>query len=594
MPLDHASPLCDDRRMTALRIALVPAALLLGWLAYRQQLDNIVGNTSTRALGTLAYAWAFVAAGLVAWTRRAGHRLGPMLVVVGFAMLLRPIRYSFDPLAFTAFYGLGDLAYALFAHAVLAYPTGHVTDRLERTFLKVVYPVVLLFPFSVLLFYDGSAPLRYFDPRPHESLLVASGKAELVLRLQQTYAVVAYGLLAGAFIALLVRRLVRASERTRRILAPLLVAAVVIALRAVFDSVATFTVRPPDWVANNLFWWQVAGLIAVPLALLAGLLRARLARLTVAGLVVDLEDTPPQGIRDALARALDDESLEVCFWLPEQGEFVDADGVPVTLPEESESRAVTRLEHDGHVLAALVHDASLRDEPKLVEAAGAAARLALENARLHAEVQAQLANVRDSRARIVAAGDEQRRRIERDLHDGAQSRLVALALELKQAQRGVADPEVEKLLASTAAELQDAVQQLRELAQGIHPPLLVQSGLAVALEALADRTSVPVSLSAGSERYPPEVESTAYFVASEALANVAKHAHASQVRIETRRANGTLLVEVADDGVGGATPDGGSGLRGLADRVEAQGGRLTVVSPPGGGTRVLGEIPCGS
>jgi signal transduction histidine kinase len=510
-------------------------------------------------------------------------------------MLLRPLRYSFDPLTFTVFYGLGDLAYALFAHAVLAYPTGRVTDRLERAFLMVVYPVVLLFPFAVLLLYDGSAPLRYFDPRPHKSLLLVSGNAELVLRLQQTYAVVAYGLLAAAFIALLVRRLVRASERTRRILAPLLVAAVVIALRAVFDSVATFTVRPPDWVANNLFWWQVAGLIAVPLALLAGLLRARLARLTVAGLVVDLEDTPPQGIREALARALDDESLEVAFWLPEQGEFVDAEGVPVTLPEESESRAVTRLEHDGRVLAALVHDASLRDEPKLVEAAGAAARLALENARLHAEVQAQLADVRDSRARIVAAGDEQRRRIERDLHDGAQSRLVALALELKHAQqRGVADPEVEQLLASTAAELQDAVQQLRELAQGIHPPLLVQGGLAVALEALADRAPVPCSLSSGPERYTPEVESTAYFVASEALANVAKHAHASRVRIETRRKNGTLLVEVEDDGVGGATPDGGSGLRGLADRVEAQGGRLTVFSPPGGGTHVLGEIPCAS
>ena len=578
--------------MKAVRLALVPAALVLGWVAFQQQVDNILGNTAIRALGTLAYAWAFVAAGLVAWSRRPGHRLGPMLVIVGFAMLLRQLRYSFDPLLFTVFYGLGDLPYALFAHAVLMYPTGRVTDRLERRFLKVVYPVVLLFPLMVLLVYDASAPLRYFDPRMHESLLLLTGNAEAALRLQQIYAVLAYGLLALAFIALLLRRLVRATERTRRILSPLLVAAVVTAMRAVFDAVLTFTDDPPSWVANNLFWWLVAGLTAVPLALLAGLLRAQLARLTVAGLVVDLEDTPPQGIRDALARALDDDSLEVAFWLPDQSEFVDADGLPVTLPEESETRAVTRLEHDGRMLAVLVHDASLRDEPELVEAAGAAARLALENARLHAEVQAQLANVRDSRARIVAAGDEQRRRIERDLHDGAQSRLVALALELKQAQRGVADPEVERLLASTAAELQDAVQQLRELAQGIHPPLLVQSGLAVALEALADRSPVPVTVTVGAERYPPEIEATAYFVASEALTNVVKHAHARCVRIEARRENGQLVVVIEDDGVGGASPDGGSGLRGLADRVEAQGGRLTVESARGAGTRVLGEIPC--
>ena len=580
--------------MKVLRLALIPAALVLGWVAYQQQVDNILGNTGIRALGTLAYAWAFVAAGLVAWSRRPGHRLGPMMVVVGFAMLLRQLRYSFDPLLFTVFYGLGDLPYALFTHAVLLYPTGRVTDRLERRFLKVVYPVVLLFPLVVLLVYDASAPLRYFDPRAHESLLLVTGNAEAALRLQQVYAVIAYGVLALAFIALLVRRIVRATERTRRILSPLLVAAAVTALRAVFDSVLTFTERPPEWVMDNLFWWQVAGLTAVPLALLAGLLRAQLARLTVAGLVVDLEDTPPQGIRDALARALDDDSLELAFWLSEQGEFVDADGLPVTLPDESDSRAVTRLEHDGHILAVLVHDASLRDEPKLVEAAGAAARLALENARLHAEVQAQLANVRDSRARIVAAGDEQRRRIERDLHDGAQSRLVALALELKQAQRGVADPEIERLLASTADELQDAVQQLRELAQGIHPPLLVQSGLAVALAALADRAPVPVTVAAGSERYPAELEATAYFVASEALANVAKHAHASRVRVEARRENGKLVIEIEDDGVGGASPGDGSGLRGLADRVEAQGGRLIVESPPGGGTRVLGEIPCAS
>jgi signal transduction histidine kinase len=579
--------------MKAVRIGLALAALVLGYLAYQAQVDNIVFTTPIRSLATLAYAWTFVGAGLVAWALRKGHRLGPMLVIVGFAILLRQFRYSFDPLAFTTFYLLGDVAYALFTHAVLAYPTGRVTDRLERTYLRVTYPVVVAFPLAILLVYDGTRRLSQFDPRPHESLLLVSGSPGAVERLEQAYAVVAYGLLAATFIALVLRRLVRATPRTRRILAPLLVAAVVAALRAVFESVVTFTAQPPAFVTDNLFWWQVVGLVAVPLALLGGLLRARLARLTVAGLVVDLEDTPPHGIRDALARALDDPSLEVAFWLPERGEFVDAGGRTVTLPEEGESRAVTRLEHDGHLLAALVHDPSLREEPKLVQAAGAAAQLALENARLQAEVKSQLAKVQESRARIVSAGDEQRRRIERDLHDGAQSRLVALALELKRAQRSAADPELERLLASTAEELQGAVQQLRELAQGIHPPLLVQGGLAVALEALVDRAPVPVTVEAAPDRYPPEIEATAYFVASEALANVAKHAQASRVRIEARGRDGMLVVAVEDDGIGGARLDG-SGLRGLADRVEAQGGRLEVESPPGGGTRLLGEIPCGS
>ena len=584
--------------MTALRIALIPAALVLGVVAYRTQLDGILGNTSTRSLATLAYAWAFVAAGLVAWARREGHRLGPMLVLVGFAMLLRQLRYSFDPLTFTVSYGLGDLPYALFTHAVLMYPTGRVTDRLERAFLWLVYPIVVLFPTAILLFYEQTEPgverLRYFDIRPHESVIAVSRQPDLVSALQQVYAVIAYGLLGIAFIALLLRRIVRATERTRRILSPLLLAAVVTALRAVFDSILTFTARPPEWVADNLFWWQVAGLTAVPLALLWGLLRARLARLTVAGLVVDLEDTPPRGIRDALARALDDPSLEVAFWLPERSEFVDADGRPVALPEDGAERAVTRLEHDGHTLAALVHDASLREEPQLVKAAGAAARMALENARLHAEVQSQLSKVQESRARIVAAGDEQRRRIERDLHDGAQSRLVALAMELNRAQRHVRDPELERLLAATSAELQGTVQELRELTQGLHPPLLVQSGLRVALAALADRAAVPVTVEVDGDRLPPDVEATAYFLASEALANVAKHARASRVRVEAHAENGTLVVAVEDDGIGGADADRGSGLRGLADRIEARGGRLTVSSPPGGGTRVTGEIPCAS
>jgi signal transduction histidine kinase len=592
--VEAAARLCDDLRMSALRVALVLAGIALGYLAYQAQVDNLISTTPVRSLATLAYAWAFLAAGLAAWTRRPANRLGPLLIVVGLAMLLRQFRYSQDPLAFTTFFLLGELPYALFVNAVLAYPSGRVTDRLERVFLRVTYAAVIAFPLAILFFYDGTKRLRYFDPRPRESLLLVHGDADVVKALQSTYAVLVYGVIASTFIALIVRRLVQATPRTRRMLTPLLLAAVVAALRAVFDGVLTFAARPPAIVYDNLFWWQVAGLVAVPITLLAGLLRSRLAQGTVADLVVHLERTPPTGIRDELAEALDDQSLDVLFWLPELGEYVDAHGEPAGLPEGDPARAVTRLDHDGEPLAALVHDPSLLEEPELVAAAGAAARLALVNARLHAEVQAQLDQVKESRARIVSAGDEQRRRIERDLHDGAQVRLLALAAELKRTQRGVQDPELEQLLHSTAAGLQSVAREVRDIAHGIHPPLLVQAGLSVALAALADGAPLPVSVSAEPGRFDPEVEVTAYFVASEGLANVAKHAHASRARIDARVVDGTLVVSVEDDGVGGATADGGSGFRGLSDRLEARGGRLTVESPPGAGTRLTGEIPCAS
>jgi signal transduction histidine kinase len=202
--------------------------------------------------------------------------------------------------------------------------------------------------------------------------------------------------------------------------------------------------------------------------------------------------------------------------------------------------------------------------------------------------------VKKSRARIASAADEERRRIERDLHDGAQQRLVAIALEIKRAQRDQEDPNVDRLLESLADELQVAVEELREIARGIHPGILTQGSLAVALDSLASRAPIPVSVEAEVELLPNEVEAVAYFVVSEALTNIAKHAHASAASVTASVVNGNLVIEVRDNGMGGARTDGdGTGLRGLADRVEAHGGRLRVESPPGGGTRIVGEIPCG-
>jgi signal transduction histidine kinase len=568
-------------------IGLVVAAVVLGVVGYELRVDNVafaVGN----AAASVAVSWAYVAAGLVAWTLRPTNRMGPLMVALGFSLLVGALQYGESEWVFTVGFLLGDLNLALFAHAVLAYPSGRLLDRAERVFVVVGYVVALGFHSVLLLVF----------PDPTRSPLTIDPDPELFDELRKTYTVVAYGVLAAVFVLLVVRRLVRATPRARRVLAPLWLAAVVAAFRAIAECVTTFVDVSPS-TDDALFWWQFVGRIALPGALLAGVLAAQLAHAHVSDLVRELDRVPPRELRAALAKAVDDPSLEIAFWLPDRRCFADADGRPVDLPADGPRRAVTTLEEsDGEPLAALVHDPSLRDNPELIEAVGAAARLALENARLQAELKAQLTRVQESRVRIVAAGDEQRRRIERDLHDGAQQRLVALALELRAAQMRLGtrlDPDTETVLEGAVGELQQAVTELRELAAGVHPAVLTEDGLEAALESLAHRTPVPVEVTTAlAARPPPEIEAAAYFVACEALANAVKHAAASSVTISAVSRNGSLVIEVSDDGVGGADMRRGSGLRGLADRVEAHGGSLRVESAPGSGTRVVGELPCAS
>jgi signal transduction histidine kinase len=213
--------------------------------------------------------------------------------------------------------------------------------------------------------------------------------------------------------------------------------------------------------------------------------------------------------------------------------------------------------------------------------------------RLDAELRDRLVELRASRARLVEAGDAARRRLERDLHDGAQARLVALGLLLGRARvRAAADPDLEALLVHAVDELHAGLDELRELARGIHPAVLSDRGLEPALHSLADRATVPVTVDAPVRRLAAAVESAAYFVASEGLQNVAKYAHATCARVTVRHAGGRLRVEVADDGIGGADAGRGSGLRGLADRLAALDGTLAVDSPSGRGTRLRAEIPC--
>jgi signal transduction histidine kinase len=549
---------------------------------------------------SVAISWAFLAAGVVGLLRRPESRLGWLMVVVAFALLLRKLEYSGSPAVFTFGFAIGQLFVPSFVHAVLGYPNGSV-GRLEKRLVVSAYAVALALPVVSLLFYDPrrSCVFRcgHSDRVRPESLLLVRADGRVFDALSLTVQIALYGVLAVVFIGLIVRKLVLETPHARRLRAPLAIAGVAAGLRAISQLVFAF-VAHSSLIGVVLFAGEEAVQIAVPAALVGGLLRGRLARANVADLVRDLERTPPEQLESLLARVLHDRSLRLGFWVPTQRAYVDAAGEPFDLPLDGVRRAVTRLDQAGEPMAVLVYDPALRDqEGRLIEAVCAAARLALGNARLHAELRAQLAKVRESRARIVAAADAERLRIERDLHDGAQQRLVALALDLRVAQRKLADagPEVEHVLATAVESLQGAIEELRELARGVHPAILSEEGLGPALRSLASRAGLPVTVVASPDtRLPQQLESAAYFVAAEALTNALKHSSATAVTIGAWQENGTLRVEVADDGVGGADAGKGTGLRGLVDRVEAHGGRLFVESRAGAGTKVIGELPCAS
>jgi signal transduction histidine kinase len=326
----------------------------------------------------------------------------------------------------------------------------------------------------------------------------------------------------------------------------------------------------------------------------SGVLRSRLARAGLAELFRDLRTLRGGALRRALASTLGDPELVVAYRSEHGSGHVDADGVPVSLPPLAADRAVAPIEVNGEDLAVLVYDAALDDDPELVDAVCAATAIAVEHERLQAQSHARLAELQASRQRIVAAGDAERRRLERDLHDGAQQRLVALGIQLRLVQSQIRrDPSAaEAMVISATDELTQSLSELRELARGIHPAVLAH-GLPAALDALATRSPLPTDVLCDiSGRLPEAVELALYFVACEALANVAKYASATAASVRLWRTKGGVAIEIADNGLGGADPKRGSGLRGLEDRVEALGGLLVMTSPPGEGTVVTAEVPC--
>jgi signal transduction histidine kinase len=338
-------------------------------------------------------------------------------------------------------------------------------------------------------------------------------------------------------------------------------------------------------------------LLAVPAAVLTIAVLEALGR-AMSGLchaLLHSRRAPGGPVREMLAESLGDRTLSIAYWLPDRQTFVDEAGRPVELPDPGSGRAWTAVERNGVRVAAIVHDAALDTGPELVQAAAAAAALALDNERLKADLRARVEELRVSRVRIVEAGDTARRRLERDLHDGAQQQLVSLALDLRLLKARLRDTEAEPLVDALAEKLAVALGELRELARGIHPAILTDRGLGPAIEALASRVPVPVTSEVSvHDRLSAPIEAAAYFVVAEALTNIVKYARATKAHVEIRRESDVVTVTVVDDGVGGARIGAGTGLRGLQDRLAALDGTLRVDTAPSGGTRLRADIPCGA
>jgi signal transduction histidine kinase len=525
--------------------------------------------------------WSFVGTGMYARKRRPESRFGDLMIVLGFAWFLGPLAASDSPLLFTLGIPLGSLWGAVLAHVLLSFPSGHLESRASRALVIAAYVLVPLLPVPGMLFTDGSDLVQCSDACP-ENLLQVESDEQLGLALLSAGAAVLM-ILSLLAIGLLVARWRRAGRSERRSLAPLFGAGLV-TLAFVFAFAATGIPA-----LNTLTFVSFA---VTPFAFLAGLARADVVQARgVRSLVARLADLPePADLRGALAAALGDPTLRLAYWVPEQRRYVDEHGAVVELPQG----AATEIERDGRRIAAIIHDPALAQDRETVRAAGAATALLLENQRLAAELRASLRDLRASRERLVEAGDAERRRLERNLHDGAQARLVALALALNLGRRRLPDgSEAAALIDASIDELKQSLDELRELARGIHPAVLTERGLEPALRSLAARSPVPVELegTAGG-RLPAAVETAAYFVVSEGLTNVAKYAQAGHAIVRIGRTDGHLTVEVADDGIGGAAASTGSGLHGLADRVAALDGALQVASPPGGGTRLRVDLPC--
>jgi signal transduction histidine kinase len=525
-----------------------------------------------------AYGLLYVAAGLFAWARRPSNRMGALILAGGFVWIASGLPNTGLPALIAVGLVVATVPLAIVVHLLHAFPSGRLRGRASRLAVIAGYFVVFVLQAPVYLFGQGAeGPTTVLQIADRHDLAhlgdwvqSISGAAVMV-----------------ATAAILFARLRRAEPAKRRVMAPLVAYGILAVLFVPIGSVVVTNWFPEHGL--ELAVAQLTVMAGVPIAFVAAVLSGGFARtedVQELGALLSAEEGRP-ALRAALRQVLGDDSLELLFRVAEPPRWVDRDGASVELPEAGPERAVSEVRLGDRLVGAIVYDATLIADHELVADAARVTALALDNERLTAELLASREGLRVSRARLVEATDAERRRIARDLHDGLQTRLVLLAM---QAGNAAADGD-------TAAQLSDGLQkaiaELRELVEGVVPSSLTERGLYAATVELTDRMPIPVELD--FEPLPGElpigVETAGYFVVSEAFSNVVKHSRAAELRLSITRPNGSLRIEVVDDGVGGA--HFGGGLRGLADRVDALSGRLVVDSPPGGGTRILAEVPCG-
>ena len=532
---------------------------------------------------------AFVLAGVTAWRSRPFRNPGLLLVVAGWLWLASGIRRSSDPVAFTLGVTLTLMYQPPLLQLALSFPSGALRTRIEKAAVAGFYASWLLAPVVAWAF---------LDPRLHATVGESTSR-NLLLLWDSPPLVAALGNAVRTFqisvgigiVVVLIRRLRAGTKAYRSAFLPLWLAVIVKTAATIWVSLAVAQLSGS--LSSEALLWQYPATAVVPLAVLFGLWRYRFARGALGDLMVEVGSAPvSERLIGALRRSVHDPTLSLYYCLPGQASFVDSKGSPQALPDGANGRASMILERHGTPVGALVFDEALLDQPQLLAAVRSATSLALENQQMEQQLRDQLVEVRRSRERIVTAGDSRRRQLERDLHDGAQQRLVAVSMELARAQRARDSQEVRSLVEQAQADLSDALEELRELARGVYPPSLRERGLAGSITALAERSPLPIKLDIkGCNGLPAHVELAAYFICAEATTNAAKYANASLVGICIDGNEGEIRMEITDNGIGGAQPGPDGGLLGIADRAAALGGTLAIDSPAGKGTTIRAVLP---
>jgi len=583
-----------------------------GWLSWRRRKPDLVtaavlvasgcvctlvqgptwSQATLLAVVNLTTSMTFVGTGLMLRRQPGQQRVAWALVLAG---ILRSLDFA-DALGWGPwpFYGLvfGGMDRLVGAYALLRYP-GPALQRHQRVYLIVLGGFMLvgrtLIAVTSTAAWNGDPASAWWPALwPHLGL---SQTISDVVNLVE-------GLLGGAMVVLLVLRLVRTKGLDRVVITPIIVAGLAAVAAATVSAVAqmltSISTSPNDA-------YVVEGIVdlALPLAFLVAAIQSGLLLRNIAGLTAQVSaDTNVDGVRFALRTALRDPTLEVLDLSARKADSGSAglggeEAVAAIAQAQPGDRLVELIRTEGGTpIAVVIADPGLARYRGLFDAAVQTSGLALQNAQLQARAaRAELGQVRASRARLVEAGLAERRRLERDLHDGAQQHLLALAAQLTAAMTRTRDPAAIAAFEQARSQLGGVLAELRNLAHGIHPAVLAHSGLAAALEEVAERLPLPVRVTAEAPRVAPAVEATAYFVACEALANVVKHAQASSAAVDVRVAGSWLEMEISDDGVGNAGA-GGQGLANMRDRIGALDGEVAVDSPAGQGTRVLVRIPC--